>query len=143
MTKEFTKYGIAVKDTVGLASDVAAAGAQGEDLVAATAQSTRLATLGMIEMNQAMDATISLQTAFKLSNEELANSVNFLNAVENQTVLSLDDVTVAIPKVAPIIKGLGGDVQDLAFFLTARSASSYPVSPGKIVISCFILMSFF
>ena len=130
LAKEFTKYGIAVKDTVGLASDVAAAGAQGEDLVAATAQSTRLATLGMIEMNQAMDATISLQTAFKLSNEELANSVNFLNAVENQTVLSLDDVTVAIPKVAPIIKGLGGDVQDLAFFLTAMREGGVNAAEG-------------
>ena len=130
VAKEFTKYGIAVKDTVGLASDIAATGAQGEDLVAATAQSTRLATLGMIEMNQAMDATISLQTAFKLSNEELANSVNFLNAVENQTVLSLDDVTVAIPKVAPIIKGLGGDVQDLAFFLTAMREGGVNAAEG-------------
>ena len=128
--KEFTKYGIAVKDTVGLAADVAAAGAQGDDLVAATAQSTRLATLGMIDMNQAMTATISLQTAFKLSNEELAQSVDFLNAVENQTVLSLDDVTVAIPKVAPIIKGLGGDVQDLAIFLTAMREGGVNAAEG-------------
>ena len=128
--KEFTKYGIAVKDTVGLASDIAAAGAQGEDLVAATAESTRLATLGMIEMNQAMTATMALQTAFRLSNEELAQSVDFLNAVENQTVLSLDDVTVAIPKVAPIIKGLGGDVQDLAIFLTAMREGGVNAAEG-------------
>ena len=128
--KEFTKYGIAVKDTVGLAGDIAATGAQGEELVAATAQSTRLATLGMIEMDQAMTATISLQTAFKLSNEELAESVNFLNAVENQTVLSLDDITVAIPKVAPIIKGLGGDVQDLAYFLTAMREGGVNAAEG-------------
>ena len=128
--KEFTKYGIAVKDTLGLAADVAAAGAQGDDLVAATAQSTRLATLGMIEMNQAMTATMALQTAFKLSNEELAQSVDFLNAVENQTVLSLDDVSQAIPLVAPIIKGLGGDVQDLAIFLTAMREGGVSASEG-------------
>ena len=130
VAKEFTKYGIAVKDTVGLAADVAAAGGQGDDLIAATAQSTRLATLGMIEMNQAMTATMALQTAFKLSNEELAQSVDFLNAVENQTVLSLDDVTVAIPKVAPIIKGLGGDVQDLAIFLTAMREGGVNAAEG-------------
>ena len=128
--KEFTKYGIAVKDTVGLASDIAAAGAQGDDLVAATAESTRLATLGMIEMNQAMTATMALQTAFRLSNEELTQSVDFLNAVENQTVLSLDDITVAIPKVAPIIKGLGGDVQDLAIFLTAMREGGVNAAEG-------------
>lgn len=128
--KEFTKYGITVKDTVGLAGDIAATGAQGADLVAATAQSTRLATLGMIDMNQAMSATISLQTAFKLSNDELAQSVDFLNAVENQTVLSLNDVTEAIPRVAPIIKGLGGDVQDLAIFLTAMREGGVSASEG-------------
>jgi len=130
LAKEFTIYGIAVKDTVALAADIAATGAQGEDLISATAESTRLATLGMIEMDQAMDATISLQTAFKLSNEELAEAVNFLNAVENQTVLSLNDVTVAIPKVAPIIKGLGGDVQDLAYFLTAMREGGVNAAEG-------------
>jgi TP901 family phage tail tape measure protein len=130
LAKEFTIYGIAVKDTVALAADIAATGAQGEDLISATAESTRLATLGMIEMDQAMNATISLQTAFKLSNEELAEAVNFLNAVENQTVLSLNDVTVAIPKVAPIIKGLGGDVQDLAYFLTAMREGGVNAAEG-------------
>lgn len=128
--KEFTKYGIAVKDTVGLAGQVAAAGAQGDDLVAATAQSTRLATLGMIEMNQAMTATMALQTAFQLSNEKLAQSIDFLNAVENQTVLSLDDVSQAIPLVAPVIKGLGGDVQDLAIFLTAMREGGVNAAEG-------------
>lgn len=128
--KEFTKYGIAVKDTMGLAGDIAATGAQGADLVSATAQSTRLATLGMIEMDQAMTATISLQTAFKLSNEELAQSVNFLNAVENQTILSLGDVTEAIPKVAPVIMGLGGNVEDLAYFLTAMREGGVNAAEG-------------
>jgi len=128
--KEFTKYGITVKDTVGLAGDIAATGAQGADLIAATAQSTRLATLGMIEMDQAMTATISLQTAFKLSNEELAQSVNFLNAVENQTILSLGDVTEAIPKVAPVIMGLGGNVEDLAYFLTAMREGGVNAAEG-------------
>jgi len=128
--KEFTKYGITVKDTVGLAADIAATGAQGADLVSATAQSTRLSTLGMIDMDQAMTATISLQTAFKLSNEELAESVNFLNAVENQTVLSLGDVTEAIPKVAPVIKGLGGNVEDLAYFLTAMREGGVNAAEG-------------
>lgn len=128
--REFTKYGIAVKDTVGLAGQVAAAGAQGEDLVAATAQSTRLATLGMIEMEQAMTATMALQTAFQLNNIELAQSIDFLNAVENQTVLSLSDVSEAIPRVAPIIKGLGGDVQDLAIFLTAMREGGVSAAEG-------------
>jgi TP901 family phage tail tape measure protein len=128
--KEYTKYGIAVSDTIGLAAKAAAMGAQGADLMAATEEATRLATLGQIEQNQALDATISLQTAFKISSEELASSIDFLNAVENQTVTSLDDITVAIPKVAPVIKGLGGDVKDLALFMTAMREGGVNAAEG-------------
>ena len=130
LAKEFTKYGIAVKDTVGLASDAAAAGAAGEDLLGQTAAATRLSTLGMIDQQQALTATIALQSAFKLSSDELANSVNFLNAVENQTVLSLDDVTVAIPKVATVIQGLGGNVEDLSIFLAAMREGGVNAAEG-------------
>lgn len=128
--KEYTKYGIAVSDTIGLAAKAAAMGAQGADLMAATEEATRLATLGQIEQNQALDATISLQTAFKISSDELASSIDFLNAVENQTVTSLDDITVAIPKVAPVIKGLGGDVKDLALFMTAMREGGVNAAEG-------------
>ena len=128
--KEFTKYGIAVKDTVALAAQAAAAGAQNKDLIDATTQSTRLATLGQMEQNQALETTISLQNAFKLSGDELSKSINFLNMVENQTVVTLQDLSAAIPRVAPVIKGLGGDVQDLAAFLAAMQEGGVTAEQG-------------
>lgn len=128
--KEFTKYGIAVNDTIALAAKAAATGAQGADLLAITTEATRLATLGQIDYQQALDATISLQTAFKISAEELAGATDFLNAVENQTVTSLDDITQAIPLVAPVIKGLGGDVKDLAVFMTAMREGGVSANEG-------------
>jgi len=87
--KEYTKYGIAVKDTVGLAAQAAASGARNKNLTDAVTQATRLATLGQMDQNQALDTTIALQSAFRLSGQELADTVNFLNMVENQTVVSL------------------------------------------------------
>ena len=128
--KMFTKYGIAVKDTVGLAADAAAAGFQGIDLQRQTTAATRLSVLGQIDNQKALETTISLQNAFGQSSDQLASSIDFLNAVENQTVLSLDDVTTAIPKVAPIIKQLGGNVKDLAFFLTAMKQGGVNASEG-------------
>lgn len=128
--EEYTKYGIAVSDTIGLASKAAASGAQGADLIAATEQATRLATLGMIDQEQALTATIALQSAFRMSSEELARSIDFLNAVENQTVVSLDDITVAIPKVAPVIQGLGGDIDDLAAFMAAMREGGVNAAEG-------------
>jgi TP901 family phage tail tape measure protein len=130
LAKEFTKYGIAVSQTVSLAAEAAAAGFQGLDLQRQTIQATRLSILGQLDTQKALDTTIALQNAFKMSSEDLADSINFLNAVENQTVVSLDDITTAIPKVAPVIQQLGGDVKDLAFFMTAMKQGGINASEG-------------
>jgi TP901 family phage tail tape measure protein len=128
--KEFTKYGIAVSSTVGLAAEAAAAGFKGVDLQRQTAAATKLSILGQVESQKALETTISLQNAFSMSSENLAESIDFLNAVENQTVLSLDDVSTAIPKAAPIVQQLGGDVKDLAFFMTAMKEGGINASEG-------------
>jgi len=128
--KQFTKYGVAVSTTVGLAAEAAAAGFQGLDLQRQTTQATRLSILGQIDSQKALETTISLQNAFGMSSESLADSINFLNAVENQTVVSLDDITTAIPKVAPVIQQLGGDVKDLTFFIAAMKEGGINASEG-------------
>jgi len=130
LAEGYTQYGVEVSKTVGLASQAAAAGFQGADLIAQTDAATKLAILGQIEQQQALETTISLQNAFKISSTELATTIDFLNAVENQTVTSLDDITTAIPKVAPVIQSLGGDVKDLAFFLTAMKEGGVNASEG-------------
>jgi TP901 family phage tail tape measure protein len=126
----FTKYGISVASTVGLAAEAAAAGFAGVDLQRQTTQATRLSVLGQIEQQKALETTISLQNAFRMSSENLAGAIDFLNAVENQTVVSLDDITTAIPKVAPVIQQLGGDVKDLAFFMAAMKEGGVNASEG-------------
>ena len=128
--KEFTKYGIAVSSTVGLASEAAAAGFKGVDLQNQTTAATRLSILGQVDSQKALETTIALQNAFSMSSSDLASNIDFLNAVENQTVLSLDDVTTAIPKAAPVIQQLGGDVKDLAFFMTAMKEGGINASEG-------------
>jgi TP901 family phage tail tape measure protein len=128
--KQFTKYGVAVSATVGLAAEAAAAGFQGLDLQRQTTEATRLSILGQIDSQKALETTISLQNAFGMSSEKLADSINFLNAVENQTVVSLDDITTAIPKVAPVIQQLGGDVKDLTFFIAAMKEGGINASEG-------------
>ena len=128
--KEFTKYGIAVKDTVEMAASAAAMGLTGDALTAQVVQATRLSVLGQVEQQQALETTISLTNAFGLATEELAGKINFLNAVENQTVLSIEDLTIAIPKAGPVVKQLGGSVEDLAFFMTAMKEGGINASEG-------------
>jgi TP901 family phage tail tape measure protein len=119
LANEFTKFGVAVEDTIGLAASVAQMGAMGSDLTNQVTQATRLAVLGGIDQQQALDTTISLTNAFGLATEELAGKIAFLNAAENQTILSIEDFNEAIPKAGSVVKQLGGSVEDLAYFLTA------------------------
>jgi TP901 family phage tail tape measure protein len=122
--------GAPIQDTIGLAADIAATGKTGDDLLKSVAETTRLAVLGEVSRQDAMSATLSLQNAFNLSTQELGESINFLNAVENQTSTSLDDLVTAIPKAGPVVKSLGGDVKDLALFLTAMKEGGINASEG-------------
>ena len=119
LADEFTKYGIAVEKTVGLAAKVAQMGNVGSDLTAQVSQATRLAVLGGLEQEEALNTTISLTNAFGVAAEDLAGKIAFLNAAENQTVLAIEDFNEAIPKAGSVVQQLGGDVEDLAFMLTA------------------------
>jgi TP901 family phage tail tape measure protein len=126
----YSAYGIAVSDALNMASDAAAAGFAGVDLQNQTAAALKLSVLGQLELQKALETTISLQNAFQLSSTDLAGEIDFLNAVENQTVVALDDMTEAIPRVAPVIKQLGGDVRDLAFFLAAMKEGGINAAQG-------------
>jgi TP901 family phage tail tape measure protein len=119
LADEFTKYGVAVSKTIGLAADAAAMGSVGADLVAQVAEANRLAVLGSVDQAQALETAISLTSAFGVAAEDLAKKTDFLNAVENQTITSIQDLTEAIPKAGPVVQQLGGNVEDLTFFLTA------------------------
>jgi TP901 family phage tail tape measure protein len=130
LANEFTKYGVAVAKTMEIAADIAAMGRMGADLNAQVAETTRLAILGGVEQSEALKATISLTDAFGVSAEQLAGKIDFLNAVENQTVTSIEDLTIAIPKAGPVVQQLGGDVEDLTFFLTAMREGGINASEG-------------
>jgi len=130
LAREYTKYGVAVEETMKMAADAAAMGKVGAELTAQVAQATRLAVLGGVEQSQALETTISITNAFGVAAEDLTKKIDFLNAVENQTVVSIEDLTIAIPKAGPVVQQLGGDVEDLAFFLTAMKEGGINASEG-------------
>jgi TP901 family phage tail tape measure protein len=123
-------YGVSFKETIALAADIAATGKQGDELLGSIKETSRLAVLGEVDRQEAMQATLAIQSAFKQNTDELAKSINFLNAVENQTSTTLNDLVEAIPKAGPVIKGLGGSVQDLALYLTAMREGGVNASEG-------------
>ena len=125
-----TELGATYNETISLAADIAATGKTGEELIKSTEEATRLAILGEVDRQEAMKATLAIQSAFKSNTEELSQSIDFLNAVENQTSTSLADLVEAIPKAGPVVKGLGGSVKDLALYLTAMREGGINASEG-------------
>jgi TP901 family phage tail tape measure protein len=122
--------GASFKDTIALGADIAATGQTGNELLGSIAETTRLSILGEVDRQDAMKATLSIQTAFKQNTQQLTESINFLNAVENQTSTTLNDLVEAIPKAGPVIQQLGGSVQDLALYLTAMREGGISASEG-------------
>ena len=127
---EYTKYGLKVSDTIKTAADAAAAGNAGADLEQVVKQANKLAVLGGVAQDKSLETIIALKNAFGITAAELGKNIDFLNAVENQTVLTIEDLTAAIPRVAPVIKQLGGDVKDLSFFLTAMKEGGVSAEQG-------------
>jgi TP901 family phage tail tape measure protein len=126
--------GVAVTETLGLAADIAATGKQGNELLAATNEAVRLSVLGEVDRQEAMKTTLAIQTVFKKDTQGLADSINFLNAVENQTSTSLNDLSTAIVKAGPVVQGLGGSVEDLALMLVAMREGGVPASEAANAI---------
>lgn len=126
--------GIAAQETAGLAADIAATGAEGADLISATRESVRLSVLGEVDRQEAMRATLAIQSVFKKSNEELADSINFLNSVENQTSTTLNDLVTGIVKAGPVVEGLGGSIEDLAMMMVAMREGGVPAAEAANAI---------
>ena len=129
-----SSMGIAAKETTAMAADLAATGLQGQDLIAGTREAMRLAKLGELDTQQAMQATVSLQNVYKLSTQELSGAVNFLNAVENQTSTSLQDLVDGIPRVGPIVQQLGGSFKDTAIMMVAMKEAGVPAAQSANAI---------
>lgn len=129
-----SSMGVAVEETLGIAADIAATGKEGNDLLEATREAMRLSVLGEVDRQEAMKATLAIQSVFKQDSIELANSINLLNAVENQTSTTLNDLVTGIIKAGPVVQGLGGDIADLASMMVAMREGGIPASEAANAI---------
>lgn len=126
--------GISATEVTDIAQQFAAAGLQSEQLISATKQAARMVVLGEADKQEAITATISLQTAYKLQTEELTEAVNFFNAAQAATSTSMADLINAVPRVGPIIQGLGGTYKDMVAILTALKEGGVPAGEAANAI---------
>jgi TP901 family phage tail tape measure protein len=133
-TRAAQQYGQSLQDTLDAQAQLAATGIKGAKLQQATSETMRIATLGQMDYQKAVDMTVALQTSFKMSNEDLSKSFNTMNAVENATSLSIDDIATATPRAASALAALGGTANDMIIMLTAMKESGVDASEAANAI---------
>lgn len=129
-TRLAKQYGAAMTDTLQTEADLAATGLQGQELLRATSETTRIATLGEIDRQDALKMTIALQTAFKMNSEELTDTFNYMNTVENATSLGLQDIALATPRAASALAGLGVTAKQMTVMMAAMKESGVEAEQG-------------
>ncbi len=127
-------YGQSAEDTLGIMGELAAAGKTGVDLQQQTADVSRAMLLGDLNREDSLKTNITLQSAYNMSTKELADTWNFFNSVENSTVLSMKDITEALPRVSGIMNTLGVSVQDTTTLLTGFKAAGIDVVEGATAL---------
>jgi len=127
-------YGAKMKETLNVQAELAATGKTGTELQKSTLEVMRISRLGEVDQQTAIDATIALQSIWKQSNEELAQSFNYMNSVENATSLATADFAAAIPIAGNVVKEYGGDIRELGILLTAMKENGIGAVEGANAI---------
>jgi len=111
--------GKASKDTLDVMAQLAAIGKTGAELKQSTIEVQRLSTLGEMDSQTSLESIIALQATYKMSTKETADAINYMNATENATSLSMQDFAKSIPVIASTMSQLNGTIQDTGVLLVA------------------------
>lgn len=127
------EYGASITEVLKVEAALAATGLSGEKLLTSTKETVRIASLGEVDFTQATDMTIALQTAFSdtiKTSQDLTEAFDFMNAVENATSLSIQDIAEATPRAASALAGLGVTVEEMTILLTSMRAAGIDAAEG-------------
>jgi TP901 family phage tail tape measure protein len=113
-------YGIVQDQVISLASDWAAAGATGTQLIANVQTTLRLAILGDYEdLHAAFEDLVTIQGAFQLSTSQLSAVISELNTVENMSAATMQDLTKGIALAGGAARTAGISVEVLSSHIAA------------------------
>ena len=133
-----SEYGQSIQETLDIQSQLASTGLTGTDLQERTKIVTKARLLGELEIQDAMNATINLQETYRMSATDLANAFNYMNTVENQTSLTMQDFVEGIPKVSGVLSTLGADIKDTGILLTAMKTAGIDAKEGGTAIKSMV-----
>lgn len=119
-----SKFGVNQKEVIETAAAWAQAGVSGIALAKSVELSMRAMVLGELEAAAATEALIAIQAQYGLSVSELSDTLAQLNAVENQTGISMGGLIDGFQRAAGVARTAGVDTRHLAAMLAAISPAA-------------------
>jgi TP901 family phage tail tape measure protein len=123
-------YGSTIKNTLSVEADLAATGLKGSELTKGTTAVIRAATLGEMDYQDTVKASIALQSVYGMNSEQLGDAFNYLNALENATNLSMKDMVQVIPRASGPLKSMNVSLQDTGVLMAAMKAAGIDATIG-------------
>jgi len=117
-------YGVNQAEVINVAAAWAAAGASGKDLAVAVDATMKAIILGDMDAAAATQALISIQSQYQLNSEELMKTLAQLNAVENQTGISMQGLIEGFERAAGTAQTAGVSTRELAAMLAALTPAT-------------------
>lgn len=113
------QFGVNQSKVIEIAADWAAAGASGIALARSVRLTLETMILGEMDAVEATQALIAIQAQYGLSIKELAQVIDTLNMVENQTGITMEGLIQGFARAAGVARSAGIDTQHLAAMLAA------------------------
>lgn len=112
-------FGVHQKDVTEIAALWASAGAQGVQLAKATRLTIETMVLGEMDQAEAVKSLLTIQGAYRLNVDQLRNSIEILNVVENETAITLSGLIDVVTRAGGAAAVAGVDIQHLAAMAAA------------------------
>lgn len=118
------EFGVHQAEVIGIAGDWAAAGASGLALAKSVKLTLETMVLGELSAVEATKQLIAIQAQYGFGVKELADTIDILNMVENQTGASMKDLMDGMSRAAGVARVAGVDVEHLAAMMAALTPAS-------------------
>lgn len=113
------RFGIAKTEVQSIAADWAAAGASGKQLAQVVNATMQAMILGEFGAGEATKALMAIQAQYGADSKNLMNILMALNAVENATGATMNDLIISFSKSAGAARTAGVSYRQLAAFTAA------------------------
>jgi TP901 family phage tail tape measure protein len=123
-TQLSNRFGVAKKDTIEIAAGWAAAGSSGLALARQTELTMKTMVIGELEAAEATQDLIAIQAQYGLDTQGLIDTVEQLNAVENQSGSTMKGLIQGFARAAGVARTAGVDTAHLAAMISALTPAA-------------------